>query len=43
MRNIELTIEECLEVYKKYDKDLYEYYLREPLALDDKQKSIQNM
>ena len=26
MSNTELTTEECMEIFKKYDKDLYRYY-----------------
>lgn len=28
MKNKELTINECMEIFKKYDKGLYEYYMQ---------------
>ena len=26
MKNKELTMKECMEIFKKYDKNLYDYY-----------------
>lgn len=28
MKNKELTTNECMEIFKKYDKDIYEYYMQ---------------
>ena len=28
VKNKELTTNECMEIFKKYDKDLYEYYMQ---------------